>query len=285
MRYKLLLAAAIGILLAGSCKKDTTNNPLDDPDKIEVGAYLSITETVNLNMDFADAASTASIKVKSVGSPVDKIEMFVVEGATLDATAWNFIKEVSYTGEGTELSATNAELKTALGADLQPGVQYTIYNRVTTTDGRIFDLTNAGPNVEAPDFYPAFQWTVSAVAPYTGNMAGDYEVSVDGWADYAPGTILADAVEDGPGTNQITLHVYPNPDYGSPVNPIVVDIDPATGVATVPAVVYGDYGVLISAEGSGYVFSATGTVDLTLNHFVGTSDNSYGNYRLVIIKQ
>ena len=81
------------------------------------------------------------------------------------------------------------------------------------------------------------------------------------------------------------MHVYPNPAFGTAINPIIVDIDPATGVATVPAVLYGDYGPLISCEGGGYVFSATGTVDLTLNHFVDDPSNSYGLYRLKIIKQ
>ncbi len=283
MKLKLLLAAAIGILFAGSCRKDTPNNPLDDQAKIEVGSYLTLTETVNLNVDFADPASTAAIKVGSVGSSVDKIDMFVVEGSNLDASTWNMIKTVAYTGEGTELSATNAELKAVLGADLQPGVQYTIYNRITTKDGRTFDLTNAGLNVEAPDFNSAFEWTVSAVAPFTGNMAGNYKVIQDDWQDYSVGAVITGAVDDGPGANQITLHVYPSPAFGTPVNPIIVDIDQPTGVATVPAVVYGDYGVLISAEGGGYVFSATGTVDLTLRHFAGATE--YGTYRLVIKKQ
>jgi len=280
-----MFIAAIGMLFTiSSCEKDS-KNPLDDAGAVPLGSYLTLVESINQNVDFSDATSSVSIKVTGVGSPVDKIDMLVVEGATLDVSAWKLIKSISYTGEGTELSTTNGEISAALGVPLQPGVQYTIYNRVTTVDGRVFDLINAGPNVEAPDFASVFQWTVNAVAPYTGNMAGDYKVNVDGWVDYAVGTILTGAVIDGPGANQITLNVYPNPDFGSPLDPIIVDIDPATGVATVPAVLYGDYGVLISCEGGGYVFSATGTVDLTLNHFEGTPDNSYGNYRLVIVKQ
>ena len=280
-----MFIAAIGMLFTiSSCEKDS-KNPLDDAGVVPLGSYLTLVESINQNVDFSDATSSVSIKVTGVGSPVDKIDMLVVEGATLDVSAWKLIKSISYTGEGTELSTTNGEISAALGVPLQPGVQYTIYNRVTTVDGRVFDLINAGPNVEAPDFASVFQWTVNAVAPYTGNMAGDYKVNVDAWVDYAVGTILTGAVIDGPGANQITLNVYPNPDFGSPLDPIIVDIDPATGVATVPAVLYGDYGVLISCEGGGYVFSATGTVDLTLNHFEGTPDNSYGNYRLVIVKQ
>lgn len=284
MKLKLFSAAAITVLFGFSCKKDN-NNPLHNDGQVPVGSYLSITETINQNVDFADPASSVGIKVKSVGAAVDKIKMYVVEGTTLDASQWNLLKTVQYSGEGTELSTTNADMKAALGADLQPGVQYTIYDQVITTDGRTFDLTNVGSNVESPDFYAAFEWTVNAVAPYTGNMAGDYKILVDGWADWAVGTVLPAVVTDGPGANQITTTVYPNPLYGTSINPIVVDIDAATGVATVPAVLYGDYGPHISCQGAGYVFSATGTIDLTLNHFVGDPSNTYGNFRLVMKKQ
>ena len=289
MKLKLFSAATIAILFAFSCKKDG-NNPLHNDGQVAIGSYLSITETINQNVDFADPASTAAIKVKSVGAPIDKIEMYVVEGASLDASTWKFLKSVPYTGEGTELSASNAEMVAALGVDLQPGFQYTIYDRVFTTDGRTFDLVNAGPNVESPDFSSAFEWTANAVAPFTGNMAGDYTVVRDDWQDYSVGDVIFGAVEDGPGANQISLHVYPNPAIGTEHNPIIIDIDPATGVATVPYVEYGDYlkgfgdPTPYQCDGGGYVFSATGTVDVTFTMYYGGSPFS-NPYRLVIKKK
>lgn len=287
MRLKLLFLATVGLIFSFSCKKDA-NNPAFDLSSIAVGSYISITETVNLNLDFAEPTSVVSIKVKSVGSPVDKIDMFVVEGANTDATTWKFIKTVAYAGEGTELAATNAEIKAALGEDIKPGAQYTIYDRVKTVDGRTFDMTNISDNESAADYFMALRWTINAVAPFTGNMSGDYLVVEDGW-DQLGGALVAGGVVDGPGANQITVTIYPNPDYGAIVyDPIIVDIEQATGVATVSPVHYADYGggYDMTCSGGGFVFSATGTVDLTLNHYIGDPETgSLGNYRLVAVKQ
>lgn len=295
MKLKLLLITTVAMLFASSCKKDSKNPLYDSLGK--VGSYLSITETVNLNVDFAVSTSTASIKVKQVGADIDKIDLFVVKGSSLDVSTWAFIKTVPYSGEGTELSVSNAEIAAAIGEALAPGEQYTVYTRVTTKAGDVYDLVNAGPAVESPDFYSAFEFTVSAVAPYTGNMAGDYTVVRDDWADYSVGNVIAAAIEDGPGANQITMHVYPNPDYGIAINPIIIDIDPATGVASVPEVEYSNYGSVSSplnysctgygTDGlAGYVFSATGIIDLTLKHFTTGRDPSTvtSTYRLVISK-
>lgn len=283
MKLKLFFIAAAAMFFAASCKKDS-NNPLYDS-KGKLGSYLRLDETVNLNVDFATPTSTAEIKVTQVGADIENIDLFVVKGASLDVSQWSLIKTVAYAGPSTSLSASNAEIAAAIGEPLEPGQQYTVYTRIHTTAGDVYDLTNGGPDVEAPDYSSAFEFTVSAVAPYTGNMAGDYTVQQDDWADYSVGTVIPAAVEDGPGENQITLHVYPNPEIGNAINPIIVDIDPATGVATVNEVEYGDYGgTIIWAEGGGYVFSATGTVDLTLNHNTGDVTQSYGTYRLVITK-
>lgn len=290
MKLKLFFLAVIAMLYSSSCIKDPMN-PIYDNANLAQGSYLSITETINLNLDFQLETSSVGLKVKSVGSPADKIEMYVVMGSSLDATTWKYIKTVTYSGEGTELSATNAEIEAALGEDIQPGAQYTIYDRVITTDGRTFDMTNISDAESAADYHMAMRWTINAVAPYTGNMAGDYEVLQDDWADYGEGDIIVGAVEDGPAENQITLHVYPNlgayPD-AIVYDPIVVDIDPESGVATVNDVHYGDYGggYDMSCAGDGYVFSATGTIDLTLNQYIGDPElGSQGSYRLVLQKQ
>lgn len=291
MKFKPFVAAAIAVLFIGSCTKDS-KNPLFD-NVFLTGAYLTLESTTNVNFNTTDLSSAVGITVGSVGN-VDKVNLFVVDDASVDQT-WKLIKTIDYTGEGTVISATGQEIADALGysaADFLPGTTLTMYNQVVTPDGKTYDITNAGPNVEAPDFNSSFSWTVYVVCPFTGGMAGDYLVIEDGWADYSPGTIITNAVEDGPGPNQITLHVYPNPAFGDPINPIIVDIDPATGTAYVPPVAYGDYGVIISAQGAlsddyqaGYVFSCTGYISLTLNHFDGDPSNTYGNYTLVLQKQ
>ncbi len=284
MKFKSLIVATIAILFVGSCKKDS-RNPLFD-NKFLVGSYLTLDSTINVNFNTTDLSSSVGIIVSSVGATVDKVNLFVVDDASADQT-WKLVKTIDYTGDGTQISATGQEIATALGytADqFMPGTTLTMYNQVVTTDGKTYDINNAGPNVTAPDFNSIFSWTVFIVCPYTGGMAGDYEVIQDDWADYSPGTIITGAVEEGPGANQITLHVYPNPAYGDPVDPMIVDIDPETGSATVPLVTYGDYGgVLTTAEGGGYVFSCTGLITLTLDHNYGGT--LYPGLKLILQKQ
>jgi hypothetical protein len=70
------------------------------------------------------------------------------------------------------------------------------------------------------------------------------------------------------------------------INPLIVDVDPNNGIATVPEVLYGNYtccGYEASAIGSGFVFSCTGTIDITFDMF--NSGGDFGNYRLVLEKQ
>ncbi|MEO6328131.1 MAG: hypothetical protein ABIO55_04330 [Ginsengibacter sp.] len=281
MKLKLFLAAAFGILFAVSCKKEL-NNPVFDYDKLGQGAYLTLASTQNLNFNAANLPASVGITVKKVGSPIEKVNVFVVDDGSADQT-WKLVKSVPFTGDSIMLSATGTEVAKALGytaVDFLPGNTLTFFNQVVTTDGIIYDIKNTGLNVNAPDFNSSFTWTAAVVCPFTGGAAGDYEVIDDsGWADYGAGTVITGAVTDGPGANQITLHVYPNPAFGDPVNPMIVNIDPATGAATVPEVKYGDYGgTIVSAKGSGFVFSCTGVITLTLTHI------SYGNYPLVLKK-
>jgi hypothetical protein len=281
MKLKLLLVAAIGILFTSSCKKEG-KNPVFDYDKLGIGAYLTLASTQNVNFNSADLSSSVGITVKRVGSPIDKVNLFVVDDASADKT-WKLVKTVAFTGDSIQLAATGTEIAAALGytaADFLPGTTLTMYNQVITTDGKTYDINNTGLNVNAPDFNSSFTWTVAIVCPFTGGAAGNYKVLQDEWNDYGVGAVITGAVEDGPGVNQITLHVYPSPAFGDPVDLMIVDIDPATGAATVPEVEYGNYdGTHISAEGGGYVFSCTGIITLTLNHI------SYGTYKLMLQKQ
>ena len=95
-------------------------------------------------------------------------------------------------------------------------------------------------------------------------------------------------VADGPGANQIDLSaVWPNPAYGDIVNPLIVDIDPATGTASVPLVTFANYGALATATNgsgsvAGYVFSCTGYITLTMA--VTYNGSSQGNLKLVLQK-
>jgi hypothetical protein len=252
------------------------------------GSYLTFLAKTNTTFDISDLSnSEINVSVKGVGSPIDHINLYVVQGGgNLDTTSWGLIKSIDYTPDSTVVTASAQETATALGLtldDFSAGASFTFYLRIYTEDGRQFDIINIDPSFESNSNYNmAFRFTVYIGCPFIAPVAGFYKVIQDDWADWSSGDIVE--VLDGPGPNQIDLHkVYPNPAYGDVVNPLIVDIDPANGIATVPETQYGDYGVLISAVGGGFVFSCTGVIDLTLNHFSQTTD--YGQNRLVLQKQ
>jgi hypothetical protein len=234
-----------------------------------------------------------------LGEVVDHILLFSTIGTSTDTLQWKLVKSVPYTaGATTALTTTTAELSTALGvpaSSIAPGTVFTFFPRAVTKSGKTYDINNAGDNgggglITGPAYKSAFSFTVYVVCPFTGNMAGNYKVIKDEWADWAPGDIVQ--VTDGPAANQINLsQVYPA--GGTVISPLLVNVDPVTGTAKIPKVIYGRYGgatsIQYTAQGSGagdvagYVFSCTGFITLSINQSGGGSD--YGANKLILQKQ
>ncbi|SRR6266542_136882 len=281
-----ILSLTVIIFSQNSCNKDEIIS--GDVSAYSVGSYLSFTGDVPqapAPFDASDISnSTVSVSVKRVGTPINEVNIYV--GESLDKSTWKLIKNISFQDSGT-LEVSGAELAAALGADpssFEVGDVFTFYNEVVTTDGRTFSSANTSTDFAAQSSYKmALSWQATIFCAFDQSVfTGSWQVVEDGWADYSPGDIIPNAVEPGPGPNQITLNVYPNPDYGDVIAPIIIDVDPTTNIATVPKQLYGDYGVDISAEGSGSVNSCAGTISLTLEHT--SSGGSYGTYNLVIKK-
>ncbi len=281
----LFITACTSLLF--SCKKGDSTNPLLSVDQLEVGAYISFVEKTNTTFNIADLNnSVVSFTATNTGSDIDHVDMFVVQGANSDPATWKLIKTVPYTGTGTVFSASATETATALGItfdEFSPGGSFTFYQRITTKDGRKFDVSNINSQVESNSNYNmAFRFICYVGCPFVAPVGGEYEVIQDDWADWNPGDIVT--VDDGPGANQISLgQVYPNPDYGNLINPIVVDIDPATGFATVPDVEFADYGFIASTNGSGFVFACTGVIDLNIEIYQPAG--TYGVIHLILKKK
>lgn len=286
------------LIFISSCKKSGVQNPLADVANLDVGSYITLAATVNLNFAYNNPASTVSIKVNQYGGEVVSVVLYVVAGSNSNPAAWKKIKTVPFTGNGTVLSATSQEVATALGvtvASLAPGNFYTFYNQVLTKDGKKYDLSNTLGALENNSNYNAvFRWQAFITCPFTSPVAGNYRVVQDDWQDWSPGDIVQ--VLDGPAANQINLSkVWPNPAYGDIVNPLVVKIDAATGTATVPLVTFANnYPGTATAQGAnsssgagdtvpcGYVFSCTGYITLTM--LVKYNGSSQGNLKLVLQK-
>ena len=281
---KLLALITITSLLLTSCYKTDPSNPFGSVDNFAVGSYLTLVEEFGLQVNSSDLANAnVGISVDEYGTPVQDIVLYIADGSAADPDTWREIKTIPFAGTGTEIRCTGPEMSAALGYDPLPGVTYTMINQIITTDGRTFDLSNTAAFESQSAYNMAMRWEVSVVCSFdAAASAGDYVIEVDTWQDYSPGDVVPDAIVAGPGANQLTMNVYPSPAYGTPVNPIIIDVDPTTGNATVPKVEYGEYsGTVYSAEGTGIVFSCTGSISLTLTHSAGGGS---GVYKLVMQK-
>jgi hypothetical protein len=294
MKKILLIVGLFSMLsITNSCKKtDGSINPFSSVSNFAIGSYLLLDSTISNKMNYS-AITTSSVGILVHQYPgseqVDHIDIYATAGSTYDTTKWHKVKTVAYAATGsTTLSATGAELATALGvppASLAPGSSYTFYNRIFTKSGKKYDVLNTGDNsgsglISGAYYNSAFSFAANIVCPFVAPMAGTYKVVIDDdWQDWNDGDLVQ--VTDGPGANQLNLSkVWPNPAYGTIVSPLVVQVDPATGAATVPTVTFANYGYLVTAtSGTGFVFSCTGLIKLVINL------GPYGNNRLVLQKQ
>jgi hypothetical protein len=264
-----------------SCKK---GDVVQDVNSLGQGSYVTLTKANNLIVDATNlAGSTVSIDVKEYGAPQDKIIIYATKGNTnLDRSAWKKIKEVPINNSEYSLSVTGQEIATATGTTPAPGDQYTLYNQCLTKDGRIFDVANTFPDFAGlPAYNMALTWKATVVCPFVPAAAeGTYTITTDTW-DGATG----ETSEVTATSNTATL-TYAFPYAANPGKaPLVLKIDPATGGVTVDKQIYGSYGAgyeNFTANGTGFFFSCTGTIDLTLTHLLGTTN--YGTYPLRLKK-
>jgi hypothetical protein len=264
-----------------SCQKDEV---IQDVASLGKGSYVTLVKNNNLILDATKlTTSTVSIDVKEYGEAQDKLIVYVSKGnANTDRTVWKKLKEYPNAGGTYNLSVTGAEIAAATGTTPAPGDTYTLYNQVVTKDGRTFDLANTFPDfANLPNYNMALRWSAVVVCPFIpADAAGTYTITADNW-DGASG----ETAEVTATANSATI-TYAFPYAASPgVNPLVLTIDPATGGVTVAKQVYGSYGAgfeNFAAEGTGFFFSCTGTIDLSLKHTLGATN--YGTYTLRLKK-
>ncbi len=282
------------VMLFASCKKGKING---DYKELGVGSYLTKVAIGNIIIDYSNlSTSKVDVTVREYGTPVDKVVVYVTKGApTTDKASWKKVKEFTYNGD-TKLEVTATEIATALGipvTGLETGATYTLYNQAVSKDGQVHDITNTGSGYYGnPNYNMLMTWQAVVVCPFNpaawGGVGATFSARVleDGWADYSPGDIISNI--------QITsaTQLRFNPMWltdPSDTRPVLVNINPATGAATVPRQIYGDYGAFgisdISCASSGtnnWVFSCVNQITLTLNHTAGSTN--YGTYVLRLQK-
>jgi len=290
-----LLLFALGFV---TCKKDDSNfTPIS---QLEIGSYIRLISTVNTRFNSASptlGTDKVTIVVKGVGEDISKIISYVsTKNNSTDKTTWKKIAETTVTDTGNiTIAFTGSQFASALGLSpsaLAPGTSYTIYNELITKSGKTFNINNTSTDFEAAAAYAmAFRYNVSVVCPFTGKAAGKYTVISDAvWRDWSAGSTVE--VTDGPGPNQINLSkVYPNPAFGVSKGPLAVDVDPATGAATIKSgqlfATYIDtppYDVSTGTGSTGFVFSCTGRINLRIR-FIATVYGDQGFIPIVLQKQ
>lgn len=288
MKQNIIKFLSLSVLFIGvlySCKKGQISG--DSANLIE-GSYLTLTKNINGNLDFSNPAATVSIQVGSKGVAVASVNIYAATGAALDKTKWKLIKNVPYT-EGMNLVVTTAELAAALAPGvIAPGSQYTLQNEAVTADGRKFSVVNTPSNYSSlPAYNFALTWTATAVCSF--NQAGSvglYKVVYDGdWADYNTGDTLS--VFAGPTANSIQMLAYPSAVIGGGTNRQywIVNVDPATGAATMATQYIGDYPGAPNAKAAatGFVFSCTGLINFKVD--VTYAGGLYGGLAFKLQKQ
>jgi hypothetical protein len=285
MKKILIYISLVTILFA--CKKAYIIN---DFDNFSIGSYLRLDKAEKTTLDYNKITTeSVSITVTPIGSEIEKVNIYaVLGGENLDVTQWKLVKAVPATGSPFTLTVTAQELATAFGvptSGLSPGNQYTFYNQSITKDGRTFDVANSEDDLEGqPAYQSAFRWQAIVFCAYdpatTNNVV--YEVVKDGWDDFVAGDLIT--VKNGPAANQITLVGV----YLTTTNhkDIVVDISPANGAATIARQSYGIYAGdtrTFQAEGTGFIFSCAGVIDLNIKHTTTTGTN-FGTANLKLKK-
>ncbi|HEV9036607.1 MAG TPA: hypothetical protein VGQ51_08305 [Puia sp.] len=291
MKRFIISVAGIGCLfvLIHGCAKKTISG---DYKNLILGSYVTLDSTINNILDVGNSGSTVSIMVgKTVGSAVSSINIYVATGSNSeDTTGWKLIKSVTYSS-GAVLSVSTAELTKALGIAPAPGNKYTLQNQVVTKDGRRYATNNTPDTYNSfPAYNMALTWYATCVCAFTGNMAGDYYLTKDVWNDYgASGSnpvLIPGAVKDGPGANQISIYVYPGaPAGGVETGPMIVNVNPVTGAATIVKSDIGNYGGPSSettVTGKGFVFDCVGVIDLSITFNYGGSP--YANQEMILQK-
>ncbi|HLF45219.1 MAG TPA: hypothetical protein VI548_02265 [Chitinophagaceae bacterium] len=292
MKRLLSILTSISVLLLIGCKK---GDVAGDFASQGIGSYVTKVALGNGIIDYANLGSSkVDVTVREYGTPVEKIKIYASVGAANTNTAtWKFVKEVPYSGD-TKLEVSATELAAALGippTGLQTGQTYTLYNQVISKDGQVHDISNMNSTMYgSPNYNSLMTWNAVVVCPFIATQIGaigstvPFVVLQDDWADWSPGTIINVTV-----TSATSLTI-PRLWDTNPFLPTVINIAQATGAATVARAGYGDYpqygisGITHASSGTNnWVFSCQGTITLTLNHAVGSTN--YGTYIVRLRKQ
>ncbi|MEY3432388.1 MAG: hypothetical protein RL131_324 [Bacteroidota bacterium] len=274
------LYTALVVIALSSCQKGEV---VQDVNSLSIGSYVTLVSAGNNIIDATNLAGTkVSASVKEYGSPQEKLIVYVTKApVTTNKANWKKVKEYTNSGGTYNLEVSGQEISNALGKAPGPGETYILYNQVVTKDGRVFDVSNTLPDLANVGTYNLkLTWNAVVVCPFVPDQAtGTYVITRDPW-DGPYGSLGADVDVVASAGKAVFTYMFPVAEAPGK-NPVTVTVNPATGSATVARQTYGSYGGAydnMTCEGTGFYFSCTGSVDLTLLHKFsnGSNEGTYG---------
>lgn len=180
-------------------------------------------------------------------------------------------------------------------ADFRAGSRIDCFATVTDKKGTVFPVTKIGNDLLTnPGQRTMHRFNFFISCPFVASEAqGTYFVTFDAWGDYPPGNTIPMTVTASE-TGVTVKGLYSNAWAGS-TNfkdfDVAITVNPANGIATVAAQqAYdtawwpGTFGVA-SVDGTGFVFSCSGTITLNLEHRVALGTFNGGPYNITLTKQ
>jgi hypothetical protein len=303
--FKLLFLS----LFLFSCNEEDVKHDMADYPKGGFVKFQTEVKTIDYNAGNGALTYTAlDANANAASYAIYKITA-TVGGANLGSVD---VTDIVYTSFPAQVSVSLNQLAGyygLTGTDLAFGDSFKIFARVTTTDGRVFngEIPPTAPgvvpngNVTTTDllnsafgYNQAMQFGVTVACPsFVGSaMLGMWTWTNDAW-DYPLNGDLFQCVQ-GSSPNEFIFVDFRNdrdvnPNVPSRSYDLKIIVDPATQSVIVPkqenwnSAMYGlTYGIA-SVQGTGLVFTCSGTLSVNLSHTVAAG--GFGTYNLTLQKQ
>ncbi len=320
-KISVLVSALLALVWLSGCTEKTENDYDRFMAGLTNGSYLkgkasfdpgtntwTDQSVLGNTLDAGNLATTrVGVRVRSWGNdPVVTANIYVVRNTNSNQSAWRFIKKYTIADGDTsyfDIYVSAQEIATALGLQLNvnagnfaPGSIFTCYVEAVTKAGKKYTVNNSNFTGSGANFYySVFSFRGSVVCPFNpAVMPGNYVVVTDQWEDWSPGDVISSPITATTATSMTTQGIYPNlayPGANSP-QPVTINVNASTGVATVTNQYYGRYGntqYAMSTAGTGnFIFSCTNPVVMTMllnHHAPGAPTVTAGQYWLTLRKQ
>ena len=276
MKSSLIYSFLLGLFVISGCRKDD-NPKVPDITKVPV-PQITLAPGSGDKIPISDPSTySGTIVVDNYfkfGEVPKQLDVLVIKnGDVLNQK----LLQGAVTSFPTNITVTGPQFADLFGEPIADGDEFTIGADLTTQDGRKYAAFSSDGITYAPGIFnmpgssPELTILGADICLYKSEdyTAGDYEVVLDEWNDYPPGTIIqVTKIDDTHYSFMYAASVDPSP--------IVIEVDPNTNAATVAPATYGDYG-------DGAVWTATSVTgsevdpcDVSFHLILDQSSPAYG---------